>query len=47
MAHEKEADKERLGLITLKNGKASVFPHYYVLLSGDKSGGLCVVMHLS
>jgi hypothetical protein len=37
--------KERLGLITLKNGQASVFSLNCVLLRGETSGGLCVVMH--
>jgi hypothetical protein len=32
-------------LITLKNRQASVFPLYCVLLRGETSGGLCVVMH--
>jgi hypothetical protein len=45
MALEREEDKERLGLITLKNGQASVFPLYCVLLRGENSGELCVVMH--
>jgi hypothetical protein len=44
-ALEGEADKERLGLITLKNEQASVFPLYCVLLRGEISGGLCVVMY--
>jgi hypothetical protein len=32
-------------LITFKNGQASVFPHYFVLLRGENVGGLCMVMH--
>jgi hypothetical protein len=44
-ALEREADKEMLGLLTLKNGQASVFPHYCMLLRGENSGGHCVVMH--
>jgi hypothetical protein len=38
--------QRKTGLIKLKNGQASVFPLYCVLLRGENSGGLCVMMHL-
>jgi hypothetical protein len=47
MVFVRETDKERLGLMTLKNEQASVFPHYCVLLRKKNSGGLCVVIHQS
>jgi hypothetical protein len=38
-ALEREVGKERLGLIILKTGQTSMFPHYCVLMRGDISGG--------
>jgi hypothetical protein len=41
-ALERNMHKERLGLIILKNGQASMFSHFFVLLRGENGGGSCL-----